>query len=431
MDRSYDARHRLTDANAAMFGGDHWHRFTYDALDNLRSWKLGGVKDYANYVYDASNRLTSIKNTGGSTLHTLSYDVQGNVTAKDTASYTFDFGNRLRLGTGPGGSEGYRYDGHGRRALAWVPAGATLSFYAFNGQLLYQHSTPKARALDHVYLAGSLVAIREVPFAGGSVVKYQHTDALGGPVAISNAAGTVTERTNYDPYGGAINKTIDGVGYTGHVMDPVTGLTYMQQRYYDPTIGRFLSVDPIASDTTNGWNFNRYNYAANNPFRFTDPDGRQVSSNLNLPNSPEFRAADRYQNAEGELSVSGHGDNRGIWDDRSRVGRTPEGRDHLNPSEVVTHIQSLEGYAEAKQITLLNCNAGTGENSLAQQVADQTGKPVVAADSLVEGNPNNGQFVPFVDRSQNGQDPNHARDPGEQTEFKRYEPRVERTETTS
>lgn len=218
MDRSYDARHRLTDANAAMFGGDHWHRFTYDALDNLRSWKLGGVKDYANYVYDASNRLTSIKNTGGSTLHTLSYDVQGNVTAKDTASYTFDFGNRLRLGTGPGGSEGYRYDGHGRRALAWVPAGATLSFYAFNGQLLYQHSTPKARALDHVYLAGSLVAIREVPFAGGSVVKYQHTDALGGPVAISNAAGTVTERTNYDPYGGAINKTIDGVGYTGHVM---------------------------------------------------------------------------------------------------------------------------------------------------------------------------------------------------------------------
>src|SRR5690606_10840953 len=226
-----------------------------------------------NYVYDASNRLTSIKNTGGSTLHTLSYDVQGNVTAKDTASYTFDFGNRLRLGTGPGGSEGYRYDGHGRRALAWVPAGATLSFYAFNGQLLYQHSTPKARALDHVYLAGSLVAIREVPFAGGSVEKYQHTDALGGPVAISNAAGTVTERTNYDPYGGAINKTIDGVGYTGHVMDPVTGLTYMQQRYYDPTIGRFLSVDPIASDTTNGWNFNRYNYAANNPFRFTDPDG--------------------------------------------------------------------------------------------------------------------------------------------------------------
>lgn len=231
------------------------------------------MKDYANYVYDASNRLTAIQNTGGSTLHTLSYDVQGNVTAKDTASYTFDYGNRLRLGTGPGGSEGYRYDGHGRRALAWVPAGATLSFYAFNGQLLYQHSTPKARALDHIYLAGSLVAIREAPFAGGSEVKYQHTDALGSPVAISNAAGTVTERTNYDPYGGAINKTVDGVGYTGHVMDPVTGLTYMQQRYYDPGMGAFLSVDPVAS-RVEGDNFNRYWYANSNPYKWLDPDGR-------------------------------------------------------------------------------------------------------------------------------------------------------------
>lgn len=232
------------------------------------------MKDYANYVYDASNRLTAIQNAGGSTLHTLSYDVQGNVTAKDTASYTFDYGNRLRLGTGPGGSEGYRYNGHGRRALAWVPAGATLSFYAFNGQLLYQHSTPKARALDHIYLAGSLVAIREAPFAGGSEVKYQHTDALGSPVAISNAAGTVTERTNYDPYGGAINKTVDGVGYTGHVMDPATGLTYMQQRYYDPVVGRFLSVDPVTASKADGGNFNRYWYANNSPYMFTDPDGR-------------------------------------------------------------------------------------------------------------------------------------------------------------
>ena len=48
----------------------------------------------------------------------------------------------------------------------------------------------------------------------------------------------------------------------------------MQQRYYDPAVGRFLSVDPMASDTQNGWNFNHYNYTANNPYRYTDPDGR-------------------------------------------------------------------------------------------------------------------------------------------------------------
>ncbi len=58
-------------------------------------------------------------------------------------------------------------------------------------------------------------------------------------------------------------------------------LTELQQRYYDPAIGRFLSLDPVAADTSNGWNFNRYNYAANNPYKFTDPDGREVRCSSN------------------------------------------------------------------------------------------------------------------------------------------------------
>src|SRR3546814_20935067 len=52
----------------------------------------------------------------------------------------------------------------------------------------------------------------------------------------------------------------------------------MQQRYYDPQIGRFLSVDPVSADTVTGWNFNRYNYAANNPYKFKDPDGRIIET---------------------------------------------------------------------------------------------------------------------------------------------------------
>jgi uncharacterized protein RhaS with RHS repeats len=49
----------------------------------------------------------------------------------------------------------------------------------------------------------------------------------------------------------------------------------MQQRYYDPMIGRFLSVDPVTALSNPARMFNRYDYAANNPYRFTDPDGRQ------------------------------------------------------------------------------------------------------------------------------------------------------------
>ncbi len=53
-----------------------------------------------------------------------------------------------------------------------------------------------------------------------------------------------------------------------------TGLVYMQQRYYDPIAGRFLSIDPVVTDANTGGSFNRYNYAENNPYKFIDPDGR-------------------------------------------------------------------------------------------------------------------------------------------------------------
>jgi len=87
----------------------------------------------------------------------------------------------------------------------------------------------------------------------------------------------VTKRYTYEPYGAPANGTYEqGPGYTGHVTDALTGLSYMQQRYYDPTIGRFLSIDPVGVSPINGLNFNRYWYANNNPYRYTDPDGRNA-----------------------------------------------------------------------------------------------------------------------------------------------------------
>jgi uncharacterized protein RhaS with RHS repeats len=48
----------------------------------------------------------------------------------------------------------------------------------------------------------------------------------------------------------------------------------MQQRYYDPVAGRFLSVDPVVTDAKTGSSFNRYAYASNSPYKYIDPDGR-------------------------------------------------------------------------------------------------------------------------------------------------------------
>jgi RHS repeat-associated protein len=112
--------------------------------------------------------------------------------------------------------------------------------------------------------------------ANAQTVEYIHTDALGTPIAVTDSAGTIVERSEYEPFGQLVNRPLtDGPGFAGHVQDVITGLTYMQQRYYDPSLGRFLSVDPVTAYSRPVANFNRYWYATGNPFKFSDPDGRQ------------------------------------------------------------------------------------------------------------------------------------------------------------
>ncbi|WP_447595505.1 RHS repeat domain-containing protein [Stenotrophomonas rhizophila] len=119
------------------------------------------------------------------------------------------------------------------------------------------------------------------------IVQYVHTDALGSPVAISDAAGAIIERTTYGPYGAAMDSPSgDRPGYAGHMSDASTDLAYMQQRYYDPAVARFLSVDPVGADLSTGENFNRYTYALNNPYRYFDPDGRLPDEKKDPPPPP-------------------------------------------------------------------------------------------------------------------------------------------------
>lgn len=106
---------------------------------------------------------------------------------------------------------------------------------------------------------------------------YQHTDALGTPVAQTDASGQIVARTTYTPYGSLHSATQPeyGPGYAGRYDDP-TGLVYMHRRYYDPELHRFISPDPIGADASTGINFNRYAYANNSPYRYYDPSGRSA-----------------------------------------------------------------------------------------------------------------------------------------------------------
>ncbi|MBZ0087369.1 MAG: hypothetical protein K8F33_04665 [Thermomonas sp.] len=150
------------------------------------------------------------------------------------------------------------------------------SQYASDGRLVWQHDETTNQRIANAYLAGSLLAEISRPLTGNTTtIRYLHTDALGSPIAKTSATGAIIETSEYEPYGRLLNRANDNrAGYTGHVMDAASGLTYMQQRYYDPQLGVFLSVDPVTAYSNPVGAFNRYWYANGNPYRFVDPDGR-------------------------------------------------------------------------------------------------------------------------------------------------------------
>lgn len=120
-------------------------------------------------------------------------------------------------------------------------------------------------------------------------ITFYHNDILGSPVAVTNINGDLCWREDYKPYGEKIlnndeqqpGNPLCGLddnqrGYTNHVHDKDIGLTYMQARYYDPAIGRFMGIDPVGVKLENHTSINRYVYGNNNPFRFIDPNGMEA-----------------------------------------------------------------------------------------------------------------------------------------------------------
>jgi len=111
-----------------------------------------------------------------------------------------------------------------------------------------------------------------------------HFDPVRSTIAVSKADGSLV-RERYNAYGSPMQTAASGtenvaftnltdVRFAGHVTDDETGLVYMGARYYAPTLGRFITMDPAPYSTANVQSFNRYAYANNNPNKFIDPDGK-------------------------------------------------------------------------------------------------------------------------------------------------------------
>jgi RHS repeat-associated protein len=129
---------------------------------------------------------------------------------------------------------------------------------------------------DYIYAEELLVAA-EVP--SSERVRHFHLDHLGTPRLITGNGGVRVAEKTYDPFGGKVSPATDDfeqLEFTGHERD-TPSLDYMHARYYQPDLGRFLSVDPAPGVPETPRTWNRYAYVTDNPINSIDPDGKFMS----------------------------------------------------------------------------------------------------------------------------------------------------------
>lgn len=272
----YDAVGRLTEAMITdLQGVGSSHTYTYDRFGNLIN--KNGFDISVNH--ENKNRLSE---------EGFSYDIQGNLITTDAMTYTYDPLNMTKTAEDATGIRTYVYatneEGKDYRFLSINPGGeVTWALRGSSGKLLRTYEGPKVRTIrakkDHVF-AGSLAAIYEYLPSGPIKRHYIVTDHLGSIRMRTDGAGRVVRKYKYDPFGndlpGSSTQNDDILRFTEHERDN-DQQTYMLARYYHPKFARFNSIDPIQGSPADPQSWNRYAYVKNNPVKWKDPDGRQLS----------------------------------------------------------------------------------------------------------------------------------------------------------
>ncbi len=263
--------------------------YGFDANTNRTSMTTtpaGGAASTVTYGIDAaSDRLLSV--TGGSAPGPVSYDVNGNTTVMPTRTISWTAANRIAAVTTAGGvTVGYGYDPLGR-TLSRTVTGAGVAKSA-----AYHYSADADTASWTVDVDAGVSTVTRYVNGGGGLLA---TQVIGGVVsfplysphgdvwATTDATGLVTATFSYDEYGNPLqpatgNAGVDRYGWLGRQQrewDPDTALTLMGVRGYDPTLGRFLSVDPVY-----GGSANAYDYVGGDPINGYDLDGRKCTTSI-------------------------------------------------------------------------------------------------------------------------------------------------------
>ncbi len=290
----YDRLLRLTKAwteattcTTPQRGGTHdpyWRTWTFDDIGNRQNQtdKNPASGDTVwTYTAPASGEnparphsLTSVSATGPlaveAPLRTFDYDSAGNTTRRQTEdgisqTLSWDVEGHLKTITQDGVTTTYVYDADGNRIAARSPNKRTLYLEHFELTI----NSGIGSATRYYTAGGKIVAARSA-----SGVVWNYADHHGTPLVEVDSSTLVARLNRSLPFGEpgvTQSSTVGSRGFVGGIKDGAS-LVRLGAREYDPSLGRFLSVDPVM-DLTDPQQWNAYAYSNNSPVTFSDPTG--------------------------------------------------------------------------------------------------------------------------------------------------------------
>lgn len=276
----YDVLSRLTSAS---YPDSKTYNYGFDNVDNRTSLISNGVT--TNYSYNNDNQLTQ---SGG---NSYAYNKNGDLLQKTTpqlnSAYTYSFEDRLLTYTPSAGSKTtYTYDGLQNRIAKTVGSTTTRFVNDVSGDLeRVAVETNSSNTIQKYYVYG--LGLISQGTSSSSNRQYYLEDGLGNIRYVTDASGNKLRSFDYDPFGNLRSNTgtvVNNYRFSGEQLDPESGMVYLRARYYDPTIGRFISRDPVKGSLANPQSQNPYAYALNNPVILSDPSGEIVDTIWDIAN---------------------------------------------------------------------------------------------------------------------------------------------------
>lgn len=298
---SHDSLNRIS-TRTAMTGETRW-TYGYDALGQLsqyltsqlqtstwcdpsvetceRFWEVVAI---AGYTYDAARNRTD----SGATLransnryatfngYTMEYDAEGNITRKYRAGFdqrlTWNSLGRLTSVSTNGNTVTYGYAPSGRRVRR-TEGGASSWFFYDDDDLILEvdNQGNPVRAYTHLPGVDQPLSLRTT--SGGTTTTHYYTlETPGHVTGVLTTSGGIAAQYRYAPFGEIESQSgtfVQPLRYMARELDSSTGLYYVRNRWYDPSLARFVSEDPVGLAA----GINTYVYAGNDPINGRDPSG--------------------------------------------------------------------------------------------------------------------------------------------------------------